>query len=420
MTGLHRGLDRRVWQMAFARAISSMGLSLVMAFLGVYIVETRGYPAVLYGVIALVANLGQSMANAWAGNLSDRVGRRPLITNGLFARSSVVALLGVQVMLDAPLWTLGLNIVVNSTLRGCFEPVAYALVADVVRDDQRVAAFGIQRMGTNLGWAIGPALGGVLTLFLPYGAVFFIAAAGLIIAGIVTLGVVDPIRKRHAGASDVDLLSALRDGLADRVMRWLLLGTFLCALMETQMFTTMAVFLTDKVGLTKADVGLLYTVNGVGVLVLQVPALALIRRLGIRLTVPWSSLLDAAGFVLIGMVSGFLGGAVAMVILTCAEVVFDPSQQMAIAEVADPAHRGRVYGVVGFVQTSGIALAPLCGGVLLDTLGDHHIWMWLVIAAIGGAQTLCFVAFVRRRARVRVACAPPVPARGLGPPLPPG
>jgi MFS family permease len=310
--------------------------------------------------------------------------------------------------------------VVNSTLRGCFEPVAYALVADVVRDDQRVAAFGIQRMGTNLGWAIGPALGGVLTLFLPYGAVFFIAAAGLIIAGIVTLGVVDPIRKRHAGASDVDLLSALRDGLADRVMRWLLLGTFLCALMETQMFTTMAVFLTDKVGLTKADVGLLYTVNGVGVLVLQVPALALIRRLGIRLTLPWSSLLDAAGFVLIGMVSGFLGGAVAMVILTCAEVVFDPSQQMAIAEVADPAHRGRVYGVVGFVQTSGIALAPLCGGVLLDTLGDHHIWMWLVIAAIGGAQTLCFVAFVRRRARVRVACAPPVPARGLGPPLPPG
>ena len=33
---------------------------------------------------------------------------------------------------------------------GCFEPVAYALVADVVTDDQRVAAFGIQRMRSRV------------------------------------------------------------------------------------------------------------------------------------------------------------------------------------------------------------------------------------------------------------------------------
>src|ERR1044071_2194127 len=164
-------LDPRVWQMAFARAVNTMGLSLVMSFLGIYIVETRGYPAWSYGLIALAANLGQSVTNAWAGNLSDRIGRRPLITTALFVRSGFIALLGTQVMLDAPRGTLGANMVVTSTRRGCFEPVAYALVADVVRDDQRVAAFGIQRMGTNVGWAVGPALGGLLTRVIPYGAV---------------------------------------------------------------------------------------------------------------------------------------------------------------------------------------------------------------------------------------------------------
>ena len=86
-----------------------------------------------------------------------------------------------------------------------------------------------------------------------------------------------------------------------------------------------------------------------------------------------------------------------ILVLTCAEVLFDPSQQTAVAEVADPAHRGRAYGVVGFSQMIGIAFAPLLGGLLLDTIGDHHIWMWLLIAGIGGGQTLCFVAFVRRR-----------------------
>ena len=398
MRAVSTGLDRRVWQMAFARAINTMGLSLVISFLGVYVVETRGYPAWLYGVIALLANLGQSMANAWAGNLSDRIGRRPLITTSLFVRSGIIALLGTQVMLDAPLWTLGANIVISSTLRGCFEPVAYALVADVVRDDQRVAAFGIQRMGTNLGWAVGPALGGVLTLVIPYGAIFYIAAGGMIVAGLVTLGIEDPVRKTaHVASPDNDLRRALRDGLADRVMRMLLLGTFLCALLETQMFTTFAIYMTTQLPLTKANVGVLYAFNGIGVLILQVPALGLIRRVGIRIMLPWSSLLDATGFALIGLASGFAGGALAIVVLTCAEVLFDPSQQTAIAEVADPAHRGRAYGVVGFASMIGVAFAPLLGGLLLDAIGDYHAAMWLAIATIGGAQTLCFVAFVRRR-----------------------
>jgi MFS family permease len=394
-----RGLDPRVWQMAFARAVNTMGLSLVMSFLGIYIVETRGYPAWSYGLIALAANLGQSVSNAWAGNLSDRIGRRPLITTSLFVRSGFIALLGTQVMLDAPLWTLGANMVVTSTLRGCFEPVAYALVADVVRDDQRVAAFGIQRMGTNVGWAVGPALGGVLTLVLPYGAVFYIAAAGMIAAGIVTLKVADPVRRTfHAATSDAGLLQSLRKGMADRVMAMLLLGTLLCALLETQMFSTFSIFMTTKLGLTKADVGLLYGLNGLSVLVLQVPALGLIRRLGIRHVLPWSSLLDALGFAVIGLAGGFGGAAIAILMLTGAEVLFDPAQQAAIAEVADPAHRGRAFGVVGFASMIGIAFAPLCGGLLLDAIGDHHLALWLTIATIGGGQTLCFVAFVRRLA----------------------
>ena len=400
-------LDKRVWQMAFARAVNTMGLSLVMSFLGIYVVETRGYPAWLYGVIALGANLGQSATNAWAGILSDRIGRKPLITTVLFVRAGFIALLGTQLLLDAPLWTLGANMLVTSALRGCFEPVAYALVADVVRDDQRVAAFGIQRMGTNVGWAVGPAVGGVLTLVMPYGAVFYLAAAGSILAGVVTLGVVDPPRPPAAavaGAAAVragnDLASALREGLADPLMRMLLLGTFLCALLETQMFSTLSIYLTTQIRLTKADVGLLYALNGLAVLALQVPALGLIRRFGIGAMLPWSSFLDALGFALIGLASGFAGGVLSILVLTCAEVLFDPAQQAAIAEVADPARRGRAFGVVGFASMVGIAGAPLLGGRLLDAIGTHHIAMWLVISMIGAGQTACFIGFVRRRTQI--------------------
>jgi len=392
-------LDRRVWQMALARSINTMGLSLVMSFLGIYVVEERGFPAWIYGLIALGANLGQSLSSAWAGDLSDRIGRRPLITTALFVRSFFIALLGAQILLHAPLWTLAANMMVTSALRGCFEPVAYALVADVVRDDQRIAAFGLQRMGTNLGWTFGPALGGLLSLVMPYGGVFFVAAAGMIATGVLTLRVQDPVaRTAHPHGGKHELRTTLYDAIREPAMRYFLAGTLLASLLGTQMFSTLAIYVTDELGLTKADVGLLYMVNGGGVLLLQVPALGLIQRMGIERALPWSSLLDAIAFGLIGAATGFTGAALAMFAVTAAEVVFNPAHQTAVADVSDPTRRGRTYGLVAFVQMVGIAMAPLVGGVLLDTIGDHHGAVWLTIGTFGLAQTLCFGAYLRRQA----------------------
>jgi hypothetical protein len=155
---------------------------------------------------------------------------------------------------------------------------------------------------------------------------------------------------------------------------------------------------------TKADVGLLYALNGAAVLVLQVPALELLRRIGIGRALPWASLVSTAGFALVGAGAGFTGGAIAVLTLTCSEVVFNPAHQTAIAETADRARRGRAYGIAGFVQMMGIAVAPLAGGARLDTVGDHHAAMWLAIAGIGVAQTACFALFVRRR-RYKLAAA---------------
>lgn len=383
--------------MATARAINTMGLSLVMAYLGVYVVEERNYPAWVYGLIALAANLGQSIVNAWAGNLSDRIGRKPLITGALYVRAVVIAALGTLVFLHAPLWALALTMIVSSALRGCFEPVAYALVSDVVAADQRVAAFSLQRMGTNLGWAVGPALGGILATFVPYGVVFYIATIGLVIAARITTGVVDPIvRRERAPTADDSVLLALREAAADRVMRPLLVGTFLAALMHTQLFSTFAIYMTEHVDIDKGSVGLIYAFNGLAVLVLQFPAVGYIQRFGGRRILPWASLIEATGFLLIGLAAGVWGGIGAILVITCGEVLFDPSHQTAIAQVADPARRGRAYGVTGFTQMVGVACAPLVGGLLLDGIGDHDAAMWAAIAAIGAAQAVALTVFVRR------------------------
>lgn len=410
---LPKGLDRRVWNLAIARAVNTAGLSLVMAFLGVYIVETRGYAAVVYGAIAVVANLAQSASNAWAGALSDRIGRRPLITGSLYVRAAVIATLGALVLADAPLWALGIVIVASSALRGCFEPVAYALVADVVEPARRIDAFGVQRMGTNLGWALGPAIGGTLSLAVPYGAIFFVAAIGLALAGYITHSVEDPVRRRAARTTaEPTPLESERSGgavvavapplahrvaraFADRELRLLLLGTFLGAMLTTQMYSTFAIFMTDYVGTTKAEVGLLYTLNGGMVLLFQLPATAIIRKVGVRAILPRAALVCAAGFALISL-SSLPGAALAIFVITFAEILYSPAHQATVAELSKPGARGSTFGLLGFAQLTGIAFAPLLGGAMLDAIGHHGATLWLSMAAVLGlGQAFCLWRFCR-------------------------
>lgn len=391
-------LDRRVWRMAEARAINTAGMSLVMSFLGIYVVEERGYPAWLYGVCALAANLAQSMTSAWAGELSDRIGRRPLVTYSLVVRAAVIALLGVQVLLDMPLWTLAVNFVASSALRGCFEPVAYALVADVVEPHQRIAAFGLQRMGTNLGWAMGPAVGGLLTWFLPYGVVFFIAALGLLGAAWATTRVPEsraPIER----APRVPLRASLAVAVRQPAVLALLIASFLFSLVHTQMFSTLAIYLAEELGMKKVEIGLLYMINGGGVLLLQLPAIRLIPKLGLGRSMILAALAYAVGDLLIGASGGFATVALALVVITAAEVVFAPAHQTAAAETGDPAFRGRTFGVVGFAQILGVACAPLLGGVLFDQAGHRHLLMWGALAGVAVTLAGVCVIFVRLHRR---------------------
>lgn len=395
-------LDRRIWTLAWARAVNTVGLSLVMAFLGVYVVDERGYSAALFGAIALGANLTQSMTNAWAGELSDRIGRRPIMVGSLVLRALAIAVLGVQILLDAPLWSLALNFVASASLRGCFEPAAYALVADIARPEQRVAAFGLQRMGINLGWAVGPAAGGLLAVVIPYGAVFFFASAGLLAAAWTCRGLVDP---REQGAGRHLERARLRDAFAEALrqppMVALLLGSFLFALAHTQLFSVFAIYMTKGLGLEKDEVGLLYTINGVLVLLLQWPALGAIRRVGTATALVGSSLIFACGFGLIGAAEGFAGGALAIAVITLAEVLFAPAHQAAAAESGDAARLGKSFGLVGFVQMLGVAIGPLLGGALFDAIGHHHLWMWGAVSAVCLALAATFAVYARLAARVR-------------------
>jgi predicted MFS family arabinose efflux permease len=393
-----RELDRRIWWLALGRCINTMGFSLVLPFMAMYLVEERGTRAATYGVIYLVAGIVAAGSQALSGELSDRFGRRTVMLSALVARTLCMVALGWAVTTEVPLGALTALIIANSFFRAQFEPAASAAVTDLAPPERRVAAFGLQRMGVNLGWAVGPALGGFLAATGSYGALFFFAAPATLVA-IFTVWRV-PSRRVQAAAPPPGPPLSLREVgrvLAENRRFLVYLGlVFLGTLMTVQLFTTLSVFAKVELGLGKGEVGLLYTVNGVMVLLLQIPAVAIIERGGPRRALVLGPAIYAIAYLAIGGSETFVALALAVALLTAGEVIFAPALSDMAAYLGDPRRMGRAFGLFGLMQSLGVSVGPLVGGLAFDHLRHDHLLLWGAIAGGMAIVGVGFASFARR------------------------
>ncbi len=408
-----RSIDPRALRLALVRTVNTGGLSLVMVYMGIYMVSSRGLSLAQYGLIILCTSVVQSWAQGAAGLISDRIGRRPVMTTALIIRSIVIVGLGAWVSIDAPIVLIAATLLVSSSLRGAFEPVAYAFVADVVRPDQRVFAFGMQRMGTNLGWAVGPALGGALLESIDYGTVFYCAAPALLVSAFLVHRLVEPEKSNAPSSIDNNnnsnnisssrssrsVIGAVVTAMSQPVTALFLIGVFFFAVSHLQMFTTLSVYAKETLALSEAEIGRTYTVNALCVLALQMAAVAIIGHLGATVSLIGGSLIFSGSFFAFGQADGFNGVAIAIAILTLGEILITPAQQAVVAELSSSDAYGRAFGVMGTMTMLGVAVGPLIGGLAFDSIGDHGVAMWGLLAGLPAMMVLAFSAFAVARKR---------------------
>src|SRR5688572_17261458 len=128
-----------------------------MPFLAIYMTR-QGFTPTQAGLAVSSYGAGHIFASMIGGHLADRIGRRHTIALSMF--SSAAAMLALSQAHTFPL------IVIFAFLVGLvgelYRPAATALLGDLVKPEQRIAAFGMYRFAINLGFAIGPATAGFL------------------------------------------------------------------------------------------------------------------------------------------------------------------------------------------------------------------------------------------------------------------
>lgn len=388
-----RRYDRRLWVLFAVQLIVSVGFGAAMPFVGLYLYEELGVSMRIVGTIMLVAALAGSAAQILGGEIADRIGRRPLIAWTMGIRAAVFLLMAYVVSIRASYLIVAAVFLGIRFVGAMNQPAISSMVADIVPRERRVEAFGILRIGGNAGWALGPAIGGFL-IAVSYASLFTLTAVASVI-GLVIILLLAPesIRARE---TEHFSLGRLLDAARDRPFLSFCGASLLLFLVMGQFGSTLSVYSTSFLGISTAQLGFVYTLNGAIVVFFQWPAALFGKRIGIRRTLVLGALLFAAGYFSVGIVPGFGFLMGSMVVITLGEILFSPSATSTVAELAPVGRTGRYMGLFGLSQAFGWSGGPFIGGWLLDAYGRTPIVLWGAIAGIGIAAAAWFLVDRRR------------------------
>jgi MFS family permease len=388
MLGQAPELDRRIWMLAGTRFVVTAGFAAVMPFLALHLAVERHFAILRIGFLWTMVGLVSASMQWLAGQITDRIGRRRVLLVAMILRSANLALLGWAIGAKAPFGVIAALCIVNGGMRAFYDPAASALVAALCSRDKRVAAFSLHRVGSSLGWAAGP----LAITFAPeaaYSTIFYVAAPiTLLAAGAVALLPESGTVTRRARLR----WSQLAEFRRDRKFVRFLLATLPFFVLQTQMYHMLPLYAAKYLGLDRTQVGSLFVVNGILVVLLQLPAVELIRRVGTAGALVIGSLGYVVAYVGVGVSTGYLTLLTCVVLGTLCEIAAVPAHQARVTALAPIDNVAGYVGLGGLVQGIAQTSGPIVGSCLIELTSPSIGWILLALLGLSAA-----IGFRRRR-----------------------
>ncbi|MGW1374069.1 MDR family MFS transporter [Streptomyces sp. NPDC002446] len=367
------GLPRQFWWLWTSTLINRLG-AFVATFLALYLTVERGHSASYAGLVGALHGLGGVISSIGAGVMTDRLGRRPTMLIAQLSTAASVALLG---FMEDPV-AIAVVAGVVGMASNASRPAVQAMMADIVAPEDRVRAYSLNYWAINLGFAISSAAAGLIA---EHGYLaLFLGESALVLACAVVVFVKLPESRPAAHAAEgtpgaapspaaVSMLTVLRDG---RFMTVVGLNLLL-ALLFQQAYVSMPVSMGHD-GFSSADFGAVIAVNGVLIVLLQIPVTRFIEHRSPAMLLVGSSLLAGYGFGLTALAGSVAMYAVAVAVWTLGEIINSPTQMGLVVRLSPLHGRGRYQGMYALSWSIASLAAPLLGGTVIDHYGTDALW----------------------------------------------
>ncbi|WP_333661033.1 MFS transporter [Chishuiella changwenlii] len=381
----YSGLSKESWMLAIVMLLNRMG-SMVLPFLGIYMISELGFTLENSGIVLSCFGIG-SVVGSWLGGwITDKIGNFKVQAISLFLSAPLFLILPLFKTVES----FAVIMLILSSISEMFRPANSVAITRYARKENITRAFSLNRMAVNLGFSIGPSLGGFLSYY-SYDLLFYCNAGAALIAGIVFFVFFNGRKERNTGnTEELELDKTVKERNAYTDVPFLVFNLF-CILFSIaffQILNTLPLFYKDVVKLTQSEIGLLMGFSGFLIVVFE---MLLIHYTEKKFTVTqllvFGSFVTAISYFIFvfNHTLGFLYLGIGL--MSIGEMLVLPLMSTVTAFRSQKNNKGAYMGLNGMSVSVAFIVSPFLGTHVATSYGFNTLWVItsiiLFIVAIG-------------------------------------
>ncbi|MEM8994280.1 MAG: MFS transporter [Acidobacteriota bacterium] len=369
-----RGLPLSVWWISLVLFLNRAG-TMVLPFLALYVTQELGHPVTSAGWLLSAYGVGHLAGAFLGGWLCDVVG--PIRIQIWALALSGLGFLALE-HVDS-LWGMAPVLVFAATAAESFRPANAAALAAFAPDALQTRAVALNRLALNLGFAIGPAVGGLLAT-RSYDWLFRVDGATCLLASLLMVAL---YRRGLLEVSEHEAKRVAEDRgrhpLADRTYLLFLALIFGFIVVFFQAWGPYPVFLNEFLGLDEAAFGGLMAFNAVMILLFEMVLTAWAERFSPLAVIAWGGVAVGCGYAVLNLGTGLPLAVLSMALWTLGEMLALPFAGGWVAKRAGVRHRGKYMGLYTMVWGLAFIVAPALGSWIYEAWSPYGLW-WVMLA----------------------------------------
>lgn len=388
-----KGFSREIWILTLITFINRAG-TMVLPFLSKYLKENLHFSYSQVGWIMVCFGVGSMLGSWLGGKLSDKIGFYrimifSLLTSGLgfFVMQSITSFFGLCVAMFLLM-----------SIADMFRPAMFVSLNVYAKPENRTRALTLVRLAINLGFAAGPALGGLIIMNIGYKGLFWVDGITCILAILIFWIKVKERKGLLISKEEKQSLEANRESVFKDKPFWIfLVSCLISGILFFQLFTTIPLYHKEQFDLTEFQIGLLLTMNGILIFFLEMPIVGYVERNQIskvKMVTLGCLLMGISLFLLLlNIWVGIL--IIMMLFMTFAEMFVFPFSNSFAMSRAPKGHEGRYMAIFTMSYSLAHILSAKVGMGIIDHFGYKANWAFMgtlgIIAFALGVWTIRLV-----------------------------
>src|SRR5690554_34276 len=268
-----RGLSHEIWLLALVTFVNRAG-AMVIPFLSLYLVNVEGFDLPQVGWIMSCFGLGSLVGTYFGGRLTDSIGFYKVILFSLFFGGIGFVLLQFIDTFYAFCIGVFLLTLVTDTGRS-----AIFVAADTYsRPENITRSITLIRLAINLGFSVGPLIGGLIIAHIGYTSLFWIDGLTCILA---SFGVIALLKPKEQKDKAVVKTVVVKEGVPPYLNKLFILFFIIMvanSLAFVQYFSVMPIYYEKVHFLSEDLIGWLLFINGATIVIFEMPLIGWLDR----------------------------------------------------------------------------------------------------------------------------------------------